>query len=67
MATEVGDIIEFIVGVGLLQQLMYDDESLAIEDPDTQLQVGVDVEEITPENGQLLVRGKVSWIEEETI
>jgi hypothetical protein len=64
MATEVGDTIEFVVDNKLLQKLMYDDDSLAVED-DEDRKIGVAVEEIIPESkGKLRVRAKVSWIEE---
>lgn len=64
MAAEVGDTIEFVVDNGLLTKLMYEDDTLAVED-DQDRKVGVHVEEIIPEEGnRLRVRAKVAWIEE---
>jgi len=63
MAAEVGDTIEFVVDIGLLTKLMYEDDTLAVED-DQDRKVGVHVKEIIPEDNKLRVRATVVWIEE---
>ena len=64
MAAEVGDTIEFVVDSKLLTKLMFEDESLAVEDEQDR-KIGVSVEEIIPEaNNRLRVKATVAWIED---